>query len=134
MGHTVVSRVRQVHPDLFILHIGDAVASAIKKHQWKKVNFHIKIFSYFSFQIGLLGTRYSMTLTSPIVERLIQHGLDVVFPPVEKTERIHRVLFDELIVNVCTPESKQFFLETIQQMHDRHQIEAIVLECTGKIN
>ena len=73
-----------------------------------------------------------MLSNSCVVERLVQHELNVVFPHPEEIERLHRVIIDELSNNIFTDESKQFYINVIQRLYDEHQVEGVVLGCTGK--
>jgi aspartate racemase len=71
---------------------------------------------------------------SCVVERLIQHDLTIVFPHKDEIERIHHVIINELSNNIFTDESKQFYINVIQRLYDEHQVEGVILGCTGKMN
>lgn len=69
---------------------------------------------------------------SCVVQRLVQHDLNVIFPHEDEIERLHRIIIDELSNNIFTEESKQFYINVIQRLFDEHQVEGVVLGCTGK--
>ena len=74
-----------------------------------------------------------MTPDSAVVQRLVQHNLDVVFPHADDVEELHRIIVHELSVNIFTEDSKQVYVRAMQRLCDENQIEGIVLGCTGEI-
>ncbi|CAF3088884.1 unnamed protein product [Rotaria socialis] len=115
-GHIAAPRILEYYPKLVLLHISDAVAFAIKEKKLKKV--------------GFFGSKFAMVSSSCVVERLIQHGLEIVFPNNDDMERVHQIIVDELTINVITEESKQFYRNAMQRLYDEQQVEGIVLGCT----
>ena len=73
-----------------------------------------------------------MSQDSSVVQRLVQHNLDVVFPHADDVEELHRIIVHELSVNVLTEDSKQFYVRAMQRLCDEQQVEGIVLGCTGE--
>lgn len=73
-----------------------------------------------------------MLSNSCVVERLVQHELNIIFPHADEIERLHRVIIDELSNNIFTEQSKQFYVKVIQRLYDEHQVAGVVLGCTGK--
>ncbi|CAF1948242.1 unnamed protein product [Rotaria magnacalcarata] len=115
-SHIAVPRITDCYPYLVVLHIGDAVAHSIKQ---KKIH-----------KIGFLGTRFAMKFDSQVVQRLIEHELEVIFPDEEEIVRLNDIIMNELSFNIVTEESKQTFLKVIQRLNDEQNIEGIVLGCT----
>lgn len=73
-----------------------------------------------------------MKRDSCVVQRLLQHGLEVIFPNEEEMARLHEIIMKELSFNIINEESKQVYLRVIQLMNDEQNIEGIVLGCTGE--
>ena len=98
-----------------LLHIADATAERIKAAGISKV--------------GLLGTNFTMQKDF-YKGRLVQvHGLDVLIPPEDEREIVHRVIYDELVVGQIKPESRLAYKQIMG-----HLVEAgaqgIILGCT----
>ncbi|CAF4652011.1 unnamed protein product [Rotaria sp. Silwood1] len=71
-----------------------------------------------------------MKSDSRVVERLIEHGLKVIFPNEEEIVQLNEIIMKELSFNIFTKESKQTFLKVIQRLSDEQNVEGIVLGCT----
>lgn len=98
------------------LHIAQATASALKKE-----NKHHAI---------LLGTQFTMQedFYTSILE---SEGIHVTIPDSEAVKKINQIIFDELCLGVCTQESKDYFLETIQKLSRQYpSIDSVILGCT----
>ena len=81
-----------------LIHIGDATASALKGLGVTKAL--------------LLGTRF--TMEKPFyAERLAAAGLGVLTPSKADRDRLHAIIYDELVVGVITQTSKAAVLELI---------------------
>ncbi|CAF2845866.1 unnamed protein product [Rotaria sp. Silwood2] len=115
-GHIAVPRIMEYYPKLVVLHISDAVAFSIKQKKFKKV--------------GFFGSKFAMISNSCVVERLIQHDLNIVFPHEDEIERLHQIIVDELTNNIFTEESKKFYINAVQRLYDEQQVEGIILGCT----
>jgi aspartate racemase len=62
--------------------------------------------------------------------RLTQkYGLDVLIPDAQARETVHRVIFDELVLGKIIPESKQQYLEIIEELAQQGA-QGIILGCT----
>jgi aspartate/glutamate racemase len=72
-----------------------------------------------------------MKLDSCAVERLIQHGLEILFPNEEEIDQLHQIITTQLSINIITEQSKQIYLKVIQRLYDEDKVEGIVLGCTG---
>ncbi|MBD3171721.1 amino acid racemase [Candidatus Bathyarchaeota archaeon] len=100
--------------DMPLISIVDATAEAIKDEGFKKV--------------GLIGTQFSMT--KPFYrEGLKKHGIDVVIPSKEERDYIVKVIFEELSIGKLIEESRQGYLEIIDNLV-AEGAEGIVLGCT----
>jgi len=81
-----------------LIHIGDATASALK--------------ALGVTNALLLGTRF--TMEKPFyAERLATAGLGVLTPSKTDRDRLHAIIYDELVVGVITEASKAVVLEMI---------------------
>lgn len=75
-----------------------------------------------------------MRPNSGVVARLTEHGLNIVFPREENIERLHTIIVDELANNIFTEEAKELYITCMNHIYDDHQVEGIILGCTGKFN
>jgi aspartate racemase len=97
-----------------LLHIADATAHAMRGLGVTRV--------------GLLGTRYTMEQDF-YRGRLERHGFDVRVPEPELLEQVHRIIYDELVVGVVRPESRETYLTAIKRFSE-DGAEAVILGCT----
>lgn len=99
-----------------LIHIADCVAKKCKEY-------HIK-------NVGLLGTRYTMT-EEFLKNRLNQNGLEVSVPKSKhEISEIDRIIFDELCKGEIKDKSKEYYIHIINQMIEENHIEGIILGCT----
>jgi aspartate racemase len=98
-----------------LLHIADATAEKIKASGLTSV--------------GLLGTRF--TMEKPFYKGRLEegHGLKVVVPGEEDRERIHRVIYDELVLGEIREESRREFARITNDLADSGA-EGVILGCT----
>jgi aspartate racemase len=90
----------QAAVDAPLIHIGDATAEALKARGVTKAL--------------LLGTRF--TMEKPFyAERLAAHGIGVVTPSPAERQRLHTIIYDELVVGVVTEASKGAVLAMIEE-------------------
>lgn len=106
----------QIEPDLRVpvLHIADATAARIRTAGFTRV--------------GLLGTRFTMEQDF-YRGRLAQHGLDVRVPGEAQRDLVHRVIYDELCLGRCLPESRAAYRAVIADLVAAGA-EAVILGCT----
>ena len=98
-----------------ILHIADAMGRKIQQSGMQKV--------------GLLGTRYTMERDF-LKNRLHSHfDLQVMTPPSEQRDAVHRVIFDELIHADVRPESQRLYQGVIKDFQQAG-CEAVIMGCT----
>jgi len=82
-----------------VIHIADATAAALKARGVRKTL--------------LLGTRF--TMEKPFyAERLAAHGIATTTPPKDQRDRLHAIIFDELIVGQYTEASRAAVLGMIE--------------------
>ncbi|MBP9837401.1 MAG: amino acid racemase [Proteobacteria bacterium] len=94
--------------------IAEAVRKQVVKKQLSKV--------------ALLGTIY--TMQSDIYTKIFSaSGIEIAVPCKERQEEIHRIIYQELLLNIITPESKKFLLETIDEMSEQN-CHGVILACT----
>lgn len=97
-----------------LLHLGDATAAAVREAGVTKV--------------GLLGTAFTMEQDF-YRDRLAGHGLDVLIPDADDRARVHRIIYEELVLGVVRDESRQVYREVIQRLVDEGA-GGVILGCT----
>jgi aspartate racemase len=98
-----------------LLHIVDPTGEAIRARKLTKV--------------GLLGTKPVMA-SSYLSDRYAeQFGVQTVVPDAEEQGIVDRIIFDELVHRVLTPESKGEYLRIIDRLRARGA-QGLILGCT----
>ncbi|AWI50090.1 aspartate/glutamate racemase [Actinobacillus porcitonsillarum] len=97
-----------------LLHILDVVADRIKAQGLRKV--------------ALLGTHYTMA-DNFYVDGLRERGVEPIVPDDDAKLEIHRIIFEELCVGIIKPESKAYYLKTIENL-TALGAEGVILGCT----
>ena len=97
-----------------LLHIADATATRIKAAGKDK--------------IGLLGTRFTMEMDF-YRGRLESQGIEVLVPPEQDRELVHRVIYDELCRGEVRDESRVEFLRVIDDLVARGA-QGVIEGCT----
>jgi aspartate racemase len=96
------------------MHIASEVASEAKRHGYKR--------------LGVLGTRALME--GPVYRyKLKAAGIEHRIPGPEQRERIHRIIFDELVQGVFLPGTVTYLSEVIGTLK-AEGCDAVVLGCT----
>lgn len=96
------------------LHIAVEVANETKRQGYKR--------------LGVLGTRSLMD--GPVYrETLKAAGIEHRVPPAEQRERVHRLIFDELVHGNLQPRTQAYFTELIRSLKDEG-CDAVALACT----
>jgi aspartate racemase len=98
-----------------LLHIADATADRIRAAGLQT--------------IGLLGTRYTMEMDFYRGRLVDRHGLQVLIPPEEQRETVHRIIYDELVQGRILPASKSKYVKIIENLQ-AHGAQGIILGCT----
>ena len=112
--HKLAGAIEQ-NTDIPFLHIADATAQEIKKHQFTKV--------------GLLGTKYTMEgdfLKSRLWEK---HQVETIIPDEQARERVHAIIYEELVKGIFTDASRKE-CQTILNGLMAEGAEGIILGCT----
>ena len=97
------------------LHIADPTAQAIQQAGYKRV--------------GLLGTAFTMEqgfYTNRLAE---QFGIEVLIPSEADRVAVHQVIYQELVVGIVSPASRDRYRTIMAEMVTRGA-EAIILGCT----
>jgi aspartate racemase len=97
-----------------LLHIADPTAQAIRQAGFSRV--------------GLLGTRFTMEQDF-YVERLRQHGLQVLLPGPADRDTVHRIIYEELCLGRIVEDSRQHYRRTMAALVEQGA-QAIILGCT----
>ncbi|MFI5587705.1 aspartate/glutamate racemase family protein [Amycolatopsis sp. NPDC051758] len=97
-----------------LLHLADATAAAVGAAGIRRV--------------GLLGTGF--TMSQPFYrDRLAAHGLDVLVPDADDRDLVHRVIYDELVLGVVNPESREAYRGVIARLVEAGA-EGVIYGCT----
>ena len=97
-----------------LLHIADATAERVRADGRRAV--------------GLLATAFTMELDF-YTGRLRDHGLEVLVPDDAQRADVHRIIYDELCLDIVRDSSRQRYREVIAALVERGA-EAIILGCT----
>ena len=100
--------------DLSLLHIADPTARAIRAAGFDTV--------------GLLGTRFTMEQAF-YRDRLAGHGIQALVPDQDDRDRVHRIIYDELVKGVVEDASRAQCREVIARLIERGA-QAVILGCT----
>jgi len=107
----------EVQAEIFIpvLHIADVTADALVADGVTKV--------------GLLGTQFTMG-ESFYKDRVSEkYGIEVIVPEKSQQEIVHNIIYAELIMGEIKDDSRQRYLEVIEQLHAQGA-QAVILGCT----
>lgn len=111
--HLMVPEIEK-NTGLQVIHIADATGDEIIKRQVSKVL--------------LLGTKFTMEGTF-YKERLGRKGIEVVIPDEADRQIVHDIIYQELILGVLNPDSKEKYRKIINKMIEKG-IDGVVLGCT----
>ena len=98
-----------------IFHIADATAKAIKA---KGIN-----------KIGLLGTKFTMEEDFYKGRLVGKHQLDVITPEQNDRDKVHKIIYEELVVGEIKQDSKSEYLDIIAKLK-AEGAQGIILGCT----
>ncbi len=79
-------------------------------------------------RVGLLGTRFTMS-GDFYRDTLLDHGIETVVPDGGVQERINDIIFNELVRNIVTEDSRRHVLSCIERLREEGA-QGIVLGCT----
>lgn len=77
----------------------------------------------------LLGTKYTMQLDF-YPSAMSEYGIEIVVPSIEEQKYIHRKIFDELDKGLILDQTRDGFLEIINQIAENQNIDSVILGCT----
>lgn len=97
-----------------LIHIADATAQAVKSKGLTRVT--------------LLGTRYTMEQPF-LINRLTANGITIDIPDDPNRTIIHDIIYNELIHNTITDQSRQKYLQIIEKMYSEGS-QGAILGCT----
>lgn len=97
-----------------LLHIADATAA--------------RVLADGRSTVGLLATAFTMEQDF-YVGRLREHGLDVLVPDEQERADVHRIIYDELCLDVVRDESRSRYRDVMASLAQRGA-EAVILGCT----
>lgn len=105
----------QMNIGIPLLHIADATAEEIKKHNLKR--------------IGLLGTKFTMEQDFYKGRLHDKYWLDVIIPSSEERDVVHDIIYNELCLGKIYPTSKDAYMWIIKNLIS-NWAEAVILGCT----
>jgi aspartate racemase len=88
-----------------LLHIADTTAEQVKAQGIDT--------------IGLLGTKFTMEQDFYAGRLKDKHGLNVIIPSEADRERVHRVIYDELVLGTVRSESREVYLRIMADLMNR---------------
>lgn len=97
-----------------LLHIVKIVGDKIKRKGYSK--------------IGLLGTRYTMN-DEQYSHIMNSFGIDIIVPENEEQNKMHRIIFEELVKGILSENSRKIVLKIINNL-SKKGAEGIILGCT----
>ena len=99
-----------------LIHIADATGSAIKSTTVSRP--------------FLLATRYTMEQDFYTGHLRNKHGIDVVIPDENGRTTVHDIIYRELCQGVISAESKQAYLDVVEQARRTEAVDSIIFGCT----
>ncbi|BFM48954.1 aspartate/glutamate racemase family protein [Marinomonas sp. THO17] len=98
-----------------VLHIADATGQVLQADGVTKV--------------GLLGTRFTMEQDFYKARLLDRFAMQVMVPNKSQQDIVHNVIYDELCRGEINPESRQQYIDIIEDLHQKGA-QAVILGCT----
>jgi aspartate racemase len=112
--HKVAAEV-QAAVNIPMIHIADATAKGLLAGGITKV--------------GLLGTAFTMQQDFYKGRLTNEFGIEVLVPNAEQQEMVHEVIYQELCLGEINLDSKQKYLEVIEDLYNQGA-QAVILGCT----
>lgn len=113
--HKVADAIEQAI-DIPLLHIVEATGRAVKQVGCQKVL--------------LLGTAYTMEQPFYRDALAAQFDLEVIIPPDADRERVHRVIYDELVQGEIRDDSRAAYRNIVSGMQREEGIDGVIAGCT----
>ncbi|MFA5972356.1 MAG: aspartate/glutamate racemase family protein [Lentimicrobiaceae bacterium] len=97
------------------LHIAEAAGLEIKKQSLRK--------------IGLLGTKF--TMEKDFYKKVLadKFGIEVIIPNEQEREKVHNIIYGELVHGVIKDESREVFITIIKNL-EKAGAKGVILGCT----
>ncbi|MGC4017808.1 MAG: aspartate/glutamate racemase family protein [Muricomes sp.] len=111
--HKVASQI-QSKVSIPIIHIAEATAEELKKHNITKV--------------ALLGTKYTMTQEF-YKTKLAEAGITVIIPDEQEIEAVNNIIYNELCLGIVSKVSKEKYQDIINSFA-RKGAQGVILGCT----
>ena len=111
--HLVAPQVSE-YIQIPLLHLADATATRLREAGVTKV--------------GLLGTAYTMEQAF-YKERIEAAGIEVLVPDAAGRDEVNRIIFTELCLGVVNDDSREIYLQQIEQMRAAG-MQAVIEGCT----
>lgn len=111
--HKVAPRI-QSRITIPIIHIAEATADELKKHNITKV--------------ALLGTKYTMTQDF-YKDKLIEAGIVVLIPDEQGVEAVNNIIYNELCLGIISEPSKEKYRNIIENLAKKGA-QGVILGCT----
>lgn len=111
--HLVIAQLERA-VSVPVLHIADSTAARIRAAGLRRA--------------ALLGTAFTME-QSFYRERLAAAGIDVLIPGAADRAVVHRVIYEELVRGILSPDSREEYRRIIRTLVD-DGAEAVILGCT----
>ena len=80
-------------------------------------------------RVGLLGTGFTMEQDFYKGRLMDKYELDVVVPEEPDRKQIHDIIYNELCLGMCRPESKAAYLKIVEKL-GKMGAQAVILGCT----
>ncbi|MGB3026198.1 aspartate/glutamate racemase family protein [Paradevosia shaoguanensis] len=113
-GHAVAEGV-EAALSIPLLHAADVAGEKLRVEGYRRV--------------GLLGTRFTMSMDFFTARLRGRHGLEILVPEENDREAIHRIIIDELTLGRVEPASQASVLEIAARLQAAGA-EALLLACT----
>jgi aspartate racemase len=110
--HLVADDVRAAIGSTPLIDLVDLTAQAVAGHK----------------RVGLLGTKFTME-SRMFPDRLARAGVDMVVPGEDDQQRVHAVVYDELVQGIVSDTARADYLAIIEKLA-AGGAEAVVLACT----
>jgi aspartate racemase len=98
-----------------LIHVADATAAAIREAGLSRPL--------------LLATRFTMEHAF-YRDRLGAGGIEALTPPAEARDRLHAIIYDELVLGRFEPASRAEMIAIVDQAVSANEIDSVVLGCT----
>jgi aspartate racemase len=112
--HKMAESIEQ-NTSIPFLHIADATAIEIKKHNFTKV--------------ALLGTKFTMEQDFMKKRFAEKHNIETIIPDQQSRDRIHSIIYEELVKGILNESSRKEYINIIQNLTDKGA-QGIILGCT----